>query len=300
MTANILDAAMHYAGRGWYVLPLHSVRADGSCTCSNSHCEKSRGKHPRTEHGHDDASRDERRIVAWWRRWPDANVGVRAGAESNVIVIDIDPRNGGDDSLHEMVMRFGPLPVTPRALTGGGGAHYYFAHPGTRHVACARNFGGFAGIDLKADAGFVVAAPSMHASGRRYSWDVGAHPDDIGLAPFPLALLAMAEQASAVACVDYRPTMETQAVALAEHVAVRLRGKLRRRFNRDARGLRDDSPSGVDASLATLAAMAKLSDADVEAVVRASRAQAGLSPKGVSYYKKTIGKALAFASEVPA
>ena len=45
------------------------------------------------------------------------------------IVIDIDPRNGGADSIVAYVREHGPLPVTPTVLTGGGGYHYYFLLP---------------------------------------------------------------------------------------------------------------------------------------------------------------------------
>ena len=71
-----------------------------------------------------------REINSWFRRWPLANVGIVTGAESDLIVLDIDPKHGGADSVAALERRHGALPATIEALTGGGGRHLYFAHPG--------------------------------------------------------------------------------------------------------------------------------------------------------------------------
>jgi hypothetical protein len=101
------------------------------------------------------------------------------------LVLDVDPRHGGDASLVELERQYGPLPETPRVLTGGSGAHLYFAvdHPIGNRAGLAP------GIDLRGDGGFVVAPPSVHASGRRYMWELGASPDDVALALAPEWLL---------------------------------------------------------------------------------------------------------------
>lgn len=296
MTATILDAALDYAARGWPVLPLHSVR-DGRCSCGNRDCGKSRGKHPRTSGGFTDATTDANAIREWYRHWPDANVGIRTGAESALVVLDIDPRNGGDESLLELERRLGPLPPTVLALTGGGGRHFYFKHPRTRRIACARNFGGFNGLDLKADGGFIVAPPSRHASGREYAWEVTAHPDDVPLAPFPPALLALAAEDRASARVAYKAEQWDGTLPARAREAIRASPRLHRRFDRDATGLRDTSASGVDASLATMLALARVDAADVESALRASRAASGLPPRPASYYRSTVGMALEAARQ---
>jgi hypothetical protein len=76
-TEGALDLALLYASLGWRVFPTHSLR-DGDCSCGDPGCT-SPGKHPRTPRGCKDASADERRIRAWWKRWPDANVAVATG-----------------------------------------------------------------------------------------------------------------------------------------------------------------------------------------------------------------------------
>jgi hypothetical protein len=100
------------------------------------------------------------------------------------VVIDVDPRNGGDDTLGALVRELGELPATWTVLTPGGGAHYYLRHDG-RGV-----FGGLgAGVDLKHE-GYVVAPPSLHPNGGTYQWDAGAHPVETPLADVPDAWLA--------------------------------------------------------------------------------------------------------------
>jgi len=152
--------AERYAASGLDVLPLHSVR-DGRCTCRRE-CGRNAGKHPITEHGKDDATCDPGVIAGWWARWPGANVGIRPPA--GVIVLDVDPRNGGGTSLLALTREHGQLPTTLTARTGSGGYHIWLSYGGrTRGQLCR-------GVDVKSHAGYVVAPPSMHGSGRRYEW----------------------------------------------------------------------------------------------------------------------------------
>lgn len=162
-TETCLPYALRYAERGWHVLPLHGIEDDGSCTCGNLNCE-ARGKHPRTQHGLKDATTDETTIRAWWQAWPDANVAIRTGRESGVVVLDVDAKHGGFESLAQL-----EVPPTVVARTGGGGQHHFFAHPGD----LVRNkIGLLPGIDVRGENGYVVAAPSRHASGGTYAWDL--------------------------------------------------------------------------------------------------------------------------------
>lgn len=163
--SDVLDAALEYASQGLCVIPLHSIR-NGKCTCRRSAGCGSPGKHPRTANGVHDASRDRSVIRAWWQRWLDANVGIATGAESGLVVLDIDPRNGGDESFTRLGDMIGALPVSVRVRTGGGGFHLYLEHPNTQ--VRNRTLDGLPGIDIKGDGGYVVAPPSVHASGQVY------------------------------------------------------------------------------------------------------------------------------------
>jgi len=138
----MLDFALKYAAAGYKVIPL-----------------RPRGKLPLTAHGSHDASSDEKQIRAWWGEWPDANVGITLGG---LVVVDIDPRNGGDvDALPHS------LPDTCIAQTGGGGKHFvYRAVDGVRYPGHPAK-----GIDVKSGAGaYIVVEPSIHESGWRYCW----------------------------------------------------------------------------------------------------------------------------------
>jgi hypothetical protein len=137
-------------------------------------------KAPLTHHGHLEATTDTATIERWWRRWPDANVGI-ACRPSRLVVLDVDPRHDGSESLADLEWQHGPLPSTWRALSGGGGPHVYFCAPaGLRMVD-----GTLAqGIDVKCN-GYVVAPPSLHVSGRRYTWECGYEPGALPLAVPP-------------------------------------------------------------------------------------------------------------------
>src|SRR5207245_1320032 len=110
-------------------------------------------------------------IRGWWDRWPWANIGVAAGARSGLVVIDVEPAHGGNESLDHLQSLMGSLPVTLTASTGGGGWHLFFTHPG-RGIELRNTAGRLPGItdplpgvDLRGDGGYVVAAPSRHRSG---------------------------------------------------------------------------------------------------------------------------------------
>ena len=156
--------ASYYASRGWLVLPLHGVEG-GRCSCGETNC-RSPGKHPRSQHGVKDASNDVQQINAWWGRWPGANVGIATGAVSNLVVVDIDPRNAGNESYAQLKLDLpGVFTELVKVGSGSGGTHLYFQHPGG-HVPCRANVR--PGIDVKADGGYIVAPPSLHISGARY------------------------------------------------------------------------------------------------------------------------------------
>ncbi len=175
-----LAQALAYARHGWPVLPLHTPRADGRCTCNKQDCDTI-GKHPRTQNGAKDATTDEQCIERWWELWPQANIGIATGAASGLVVIDID--TGGDEGWADLVAAHAALPDTIESITGSGGRHLLFA-TGTKPLRnSVKKLA--TGVDVRGEGGYIVAPPSLHRSGWRYAWEVSGHPDDIAPAPLP-------------------------------------------------------------------------------------------------------------------
>src|SRR3954452_19024863 len=120
--------ASRYAQKGLRVLPVYGAKG-GVCRCGGGDACQSPGKHPRTKRGVHAATAGRDVVASWWADWPTANVGVATGSASGVVVIDVDPRNGGDESLARLETELGALPATVEAKPGGGGRHFYFRAP---------------------------------------------------------------------------------------------------------------------------------------------------------------------------
>lgn len=151
-------ALRHAVADGWRVFP----------------CEP-RGKRPivkwRTE-----ATTDTDTIRAWWDTEPHANLGVCTG--DGLIVIDLDGPDGAN-TYDLLVAHLGALPKTLTANTGKG-RHLYYRADGYDLRNSAGKLG--PGVDIRAEGGYVIAPPSMHPSGARYTWekagaDVARLPD---------------------------------------------------------------------------------------------------------------------------
>lgn len=163
----MLEAAVSYAKDGLPIFP---------CTPGD--------KNPLTPHGFKDSSTEAPQIRRWWTQWPDANIGIATGKTSGLLVLDVDPRNGGFESL-EALFPPGKRPRTAMQITGGGGLHIFFEHPGRmRGIKLAP------GIDVKADGGYIIASPSVHPSGKRYRWVEGRSLADLQPAKVPDWLLS--------------------------------------------------------------------------------------------------------------
>lgn len=170
---NLIQHALAYARMGYPVFPLIPQT-----------------KRPILEHGFLDATTDQMLIQHWWKRWPDANVGL---ATEGLVVFDQDP--GGDEWLMEYIDTLEPA---SRQRTPRGGAHFVFRQNGERW----RNSSGKVaeGVDVRADGGYIVAAPSHvdeytpkgeHVCGG-YQWVDGyelAVPDQLPELPSELSKL---------------------------------------------------------------------------------------------------------------
>lgn len=116
-----------------------------------------------------------------------SNIAIVTGKISNIIVLDIDPRHGGDETIKDL-----PIPDTVTAETGGGGLHYYFKYPdGFEDIPNFQNIKELPGVDLRADGGYIISAPSLHPIGERYKFVEGKVFGEIELAEAPKWLLKL-------------------------------------------------------------------------------------------------------------
>lgn len=135
-----LDYALAYAALGWPVLPI-----------------RARTKLPAGGQGLKHATTDTNTIRGWFKRWPDAGVGVSLEA-AGLCAIDIDPRNGTTKTPAD-------YPATLTARTGGGGWHLIYRAPPGLALPGKLN----PGVDIK-HRGYIIVEPSIHPNGVRYEW----------------------------------------------------------------------------------------------------------------------------------
>jgi hypothetical protein len=162
-----LAAALAYATHGLPVFP-----------CRNDPANPAQHKKPLTKHGFKDATTDADAIRRWWRRWPNALIGLPTGASSGVAALDLDTKNGKDG--------FAAVPDWERrspvlARTPSGGAHIYYQADGAPHCTSDEIA---VGVDTRGEGGYVIVPPSAG-----YSWVNGelltnlpalpAWPDDL-------------------------------------------------------------------------------------------------------------------------
>ena len=151
-------AAYAVASLGWLVVPWRARFEGGKV-------QKVPARKNWTQAG---ALRGQQEVAEWWVNSPDCIPGVVCGAESGIWVLDVDPRNGGADSMAKLDA-VGSLGQTFRVTTPQGGWHLYFAWPpGWEPTAIgSRALEQYPGIDIKAHGGF-AAAP-----GASYVWPDG-------------------------------------------------------------------------------------------------------------------------------
>jgi hypothetical protein len=143
------------------------------------------GKHPLgslVPHGVKDATCNRARVLAWWTRHPQANIGLACGHRFDVLDVD---GPAGAQAIQELAATHGLQSSGPLVRTGGGGWHYYLAPTGGGgwHYYLAptglsnASPAGLPHVDWRGRGGYVVAPPSRHASGHSYRWAAGRDLD---------------------------------------------------------------------------------------------------------------------------
>lgn len=150
MASNRRSEAVKLAAKGYRLTPLE-------------------GKKPITPDWTNRATSHPRDASQIWTEHPDANIGIVTGGD--LVVLDMDPRNGGEASLAKLQRAVGPLPEAT-VQTGGGGQHWYFET--STPIPSGKLL---PGLDIKGEGGQVVAPPSIHPeTGKPYEFVNGASP----------------------------------------------------------------------------------------------------------------------------
>jgi hypothetical protein len=196
------------ANLGWKLFPIHGI-TDGKCDCGDGHLkDNNAGKHPLTSNGFKAATTDFKQITDWTTAFPNCNLGVYLKG-SGLAVIDVDPRNGGEEAFDEFSRHLEDVvPQTVMAITGEQehkgritrGTHMYYQVDSEASLEV--NFGKeVPGVDVKHN-GYVLLPGSKHFSGRTYQWSPGASPWEMEIAPLPEQLRKYLTKQSSVASTD--------------------------------------------------------------------------------------------------
>ena len=163
-----------YRNAGFHVFGLHGVTR-GVCNCGNENCEAFY-KHPLTSAWQhtplwDDSQWEMMHLMDAFK----TGFGVLCRGH---LIIDIDPRNGGNKGYDQLVTDTG-IDFKDHSefvvATGGGGWHIYYKHNSNEKLHSSLK--AYKGVDFKS-SGFVVGAGSMHESGTQYEVQEG-FVDDI-------------------------------------------------------------------------------------------------------------------------
>lgn len=148
---TVLEAALDYIQRGFSVLPILPGEKRPILRWEEFQIRK--------------ASPSE--VEKWLKKYPGANIGIVCGKISGISVIDIDPRNGGRESIVRLKKEQRRLPKTTAISTPSGGYHAYYRYPKDRPVRTLHGI--YPGVDLNSDKAYVVAPPSRLKNGKSYT-----------------------------------------------------------------------------------------------------------------------------------
>jgi hypothetical protein len=221
-----------------------------------------------------EATTDENKISSWWSRWSEANIGVATGTSSGIVVVDLDlPK--AEESLNRLDQLELHLSPTLTAQTGTG-SHLYFA--ATKKLSNTTGRlpgvdGPLPGIDLRAYGGYVVAPPSVHVTGVRYTWVDQRTP----LAPLPEWIRTPDRPLSPTASMGSAPIFDGDGTpyglaALESEIDV---------LARTVEGARNDQLNRSSFSLGQLIAGGELAEVPVRAALEQIGSHIGLDEREV-------------------
>ena len=165
--------------------PVYNVKQDGSCSCGKVDCSAI-GKHPKLTNWHKQFSYPKQHDFI------NNNYGIPTGSPSKIIIVDVDPRNGGMETFAALDRQIGGFDDTIKVDTPSGGFHLYYQIPNDIDFVIRKQILGN-GIDLLGEGAFAVMVNSNHVQGI-YKWSEGLSPQETELETIPLGLLSILEE----------------------------------------------------------------------------------------------------------
>ena len=165
---SLFSDAQDYLDAGLRLIPLYPL-IGGKCGCPDHDCQAG-AKHPLRSNWQHQSLVDSATLREVWDEVYQCN-GLGWALDKDHIVIDVDPRNGGTESLASLQADLGVDFFESSAAivkTGGNGLHFYFKKSDADLGWKLPDK--YKGIDIKMAGGFVVIAGSVHASGNDYQW----------------------------------------------------------------------------------------------------------------------------------
>jgi putative DNA primase/helicase len=174
-TEVVLAQVRLYAGLGLQILPVFGIQ-DGVCTCGDPVCRHP-GKHPILQNGVYGATSDQEWLESFYTTNPTANIAIATGRVSGVLLLDLDTQEAVD-----AVRKMG-IPRTWSFYTGKGQQHA-FRYPKLREEFFIQNAVRLApGVDIRSDGGYSIIPPSIHYSGKEYTWIFAPDEGELGDIP---------------------------------------------------------------------------------------------------------------------
>jgi hypothetical protein len=216
--ATELNAVARLLDFDLWPIPIFGVLSVGDtgerrCACGNPDCPQA-GKHPARKFAYYHEREDVRPIQRhdlrdWMERYryhhisKPLNWGIHLG-RSQLVGIDVDPRNGGNESLALIESRFGLLPLTVTDRTETRGLHFLYQSPVAGVLPNLAKMEVLPGIDVKQLGGYIIVPPSVHRCGHPLLWEPNRAPWEIQFAPFPQLLVDLVNEWA-----ESRPQAET-------------------------------------------------------------------------------------------
>lgn len=153
MNKTLINHALEYAKMGWKIFPCRNSPSRPFLTKSGK-TKVLPAKSPIYKGGFKIATTDEKQIVEWWTKVPNAAIGVSCG-DSNLIVVDIDVHNGKNSGFDNWMKLNIPEDGTFQQMTPSGGLHIIFSGMTNSYANVKES------IDLRSRGSYILLSPSF-------------------------------------------------------------------------------------------------------------------------------------------